>query len=130
MCFVNKITCTLYFTCVISHVQQIVVLFMYTFYYYCTSSSIQVMPNTQIKLDSCQICNQILKNIAIKCDLCEAVFNKRFSNLTQQQLRLIHCKKLIIFVYHVVRYFPFRKSVTMNLFMKTLLLKILMIIIN
>ena len=124
------ITWTLYFTCLILQIQQIVVLFVYTLYYYCTSFIIQMMPNTQIKLDSCQICNQILKNIAIKCDLCEAVFHKRFTNLTQQQLRLIHCKNLIIFVYHVVRYFHFRKSVMMNLFMKTLLLKILMIIIN
>ena len=55
---------------------------------------IQMMPNTQIKLDSCQICNQILNNIAVKCDLCEAVFHKRCANLTQQQLRLIHCKHL------------------------------------
>ena len=31
---------------------------------------IQMMSNSQIKLYSCQIYNQILKNIAVKCDLC------------------------------------------------------------
>ena len=55
---------------------------------------IQTMPNTQIKLDSCQICNQKLKYIAVKCDQCEAVFHKRCANLIQQQLRLIHCKHI------------------------------------
>ena len=44
------------------------------------------MANTKIKLDSCVICNQILKNISVQCDLCEAVFHKRCADLTQQQL--------------------------------------------
>ena len=68
-----------------------------------------MMPNNQIRLDSCQICNQILKNIAVKCDLCEAVFHKRFANLTQQQ-RLIHYKNInYVNLYACCEMFPFQE---------------------
>ena len=70
---------------------------------------IQMMPNTHIKLDSYQICNQILKNIAVKCDLCEAGFHKRCANLTQQQLRLIHCKHINYLCISCYEVFPFQE---------------------
>ena len=69
---------------------------------------IQMMPNTQIKLDSCQICNQILKHIAVKCYLCEAVFHKRCANLTQE-LRLIHCKNINYLCISCCEVFPFHE---------------------
>ena len=70
---------------------------------------IQMMPNTHIKLDSCQICNQILKNIAVKGDLCEAVFHKRCANVTKQQLRLIHCKNISYLCISCYEVFPFQE---------------------
>ena len=90
---------------------------------------IKMMPNNQIRLDSCQICNQILKYTAVKCDLCEAVFHKRCANLAQQQLRLIHCKNINYLCISCCEVFPFQE-VMMKLFMKIVLLKILMTIIN
>ena len=53
-----------------------------------------MMANTQIKLDSCPICNQTLNSYAIKCDLCEAVYHKRCAKITQEQFRLIRCKNV------------------------------------
>ena len=70
---------------------------------------IKMMPNNQIRLDSCQICNQLLKHIAVKCDLCEAGFHKRCANLTQQQLRLIHCKHINYMCISCCEEFPFQE---------------------
>ena len=67
-----------------------------------------MMPNNLIRLDSCQVCNQILTNIAVKCDLCAAVFHKR-ANLTQQQLRLIHCKNINYLCISCCKVFPFQE---------------------
>ena len=49
------------------------------------------------------------KNIAIKCDMCEAVFHKCFANLTQQKLRLIHCKNINYLCISCCEVFPFQE---------------------
>ena len=91
---------------------------------------IKMKANTQIKLHSCLICNQILKNIAVKCGLCEAVFHKRCANVTQQQLRLIHCKNINYLYISCCKVFPFQEISDYELVYEILLSKLLMTIIN